>query len=90
VDPDKREKMLLTWERKILRKIYGPTKENGLWRMKTNAELRNKYKTEDIVNVIKTKRLEWVGHVVRMDGTIGVKKIFEGHIEGKNEEGDVN
>jgi len=23
------EKMLMTWDRKILRKIYGPTKENG-------------------------------------------------------------
>jgi hypothetical protein len=23
------EKMLMTWERKILRKIYGSTKENG-------------------------------------------------------------
>jgi hypothetical protein len=23
------EKMLMTWERKILKKIYGPTKENG-------------------------------------------------------------
>jgi hypothetical protein len=53
----KRKKMLMTWERKILRKIYGPTKENGLWRMKTNAELRNKYKTQDIVNVIKTRRI---------------------------------
>jgi hypothetical protein len=27
-------------ERKILRKIFGPTKEaNGLWRIKTNEEL---------------------------------------------------
>ena len=25
----KTEKMLMTWERKILRKMYGPTKENG-------------------------------------------------------------
>jgi hypothetical protein len=33
------EKMLMTWERKILRKIYGPTKENGQWRIKTNEEL---------------------------------------------------
>jgi hypothetical protein len=31
------EKMLMTWERKM-RKIYGPTKENGQWRIKTNAE----------------------------------------------------
>jgi len=30
--------MLMTWERKILRKIYGPTKENGELRIKTNAE----------------------------------------------------
>jgi hypothetical protein len=27
------EKILMTWERKILRKIYGPTKENGQWRI---------------------------------------------------------
>jgi len=34
----KMEKMLMTWERKILRNIYGPTKENGQWRIKTNEE----------------------------------------------------
>jgi hypothetical protein len=31
---DKMEKMLMTWERKILRKIYGPTYDNGHWRIK--------------------------------------------------------
>jgi len=35
--------MLITWKRKILRKICGPTKENGQWRIKTNAELITKY-----------------------------------------------
>jgi hypothetical protein len=30
----------MVFERKILRKIFGPTKElNGLWRIKTNEEL---------------------------------------------------
>jgi hypothetical protein len=49
----KMEKMLMTWERKILRKIYGPTKENGQWRINTNEELVTKYKAPDIVKVIK-------------------------------------
>jgi hypothetical protein len=30
----------MIFERKILRKIFGPTKEpNGLWKVKTNEEL---------------------------------------------------
>jgi hypothetical protein len=39
------KKMLIIWERKILKKIYGPIKENGQWRIKTNGELMTKYKT---------------------------------------------
>jgi hypothetical protein len=27
---------LMTWERKILRKIYGPKSEQGLWRIRSN------------------------------------------------------
>jgi hypothetical protein len=45
----KNEKILMTWERKILRKICGPTKEKGQWRIKTNSELMTKYKSQDIV-----------------------------------------
>jgi hypothetical protein len=40
------------------------------------------YKTPDIVNVIKIRRLEWLGHVVRMNDTRSVKRIFEGKLEG--------
>ena len=29
----------MVFERKILRKIFGPTYENGSWRIKTNQEL---------------------------------------------------
>jgi len=81
------EKMLMTWERKILRKIYGPTKENGQWRIKTNTELMTKYKSQDIVTVIKVRRLEWLGHVIRMNETRSVKKIFEGKLEGRRGRG---
>jgi len=29
----------MVFEREILRKIFGPTYENGFWRIKTNQEL---------------------------------------------------
>jgi hypothetical protein len=45
--------MVMTWDRKILREIYGPTKENGQCRTKTNLKLITKYKSPDIVTVIK-------------------------------------
>jgi len=44
--------------------------------------LMTKYKASDIVNVIKIRRLEWLGHVVRMNETRSVKKIFEGKLDG--------
>jgi len=33
------ERTLAVFERKILRKIYGPVKENELWRIRRNGEL---------------------------------------------------
>jgi hypothetical protein len=82
-----KKKILITWERKILRKIYGPTKENGQWRIKTNLELMTKYKSQDIVTVIKIRRMEWIEHVIRMNETRSVKKIFEGKLEGRRGKG---
>jgi hypothetical protein len=35
---------LMVFERKVLRKIFGPTNENGIWRMKTNQEMDKKIK----------------------------------------------
>ena len=70
-----------------MRKIYGPTKENGQWRIKTNLELMTKYKYQDIVTVIKIRRLEWLGHVIRMNEIRSGKKIFEGKLEGRRGRG---
>ena len=58
---------LLLFERKILRRIFGPTKkENGEWRLKANEELEEAINNENIVIYIKYKRLSWFGHVERM------------------------
>ena len=45
---------LMVLERKVLRKIYGPTNENGIWRMKINQELDKILKHKNIINFIRT------------------------------------
>jgi hypothetical protein len=54
------------WERNILRKVYGPVTEQGVWRIRRNEELRELYKALDFVVDMNRKRLEWLGHVTRM------------------------
>jgi hypothetical protein len=39
------------------------------------------------VTVIKIGRLEWIGHVIGMNETRSVKKIFEGKLEGRRGRG---
>jgi hypothetical protein len=54
---------LLVFERKILRRIFGPTKENQIWRVNTNEELDKPIKHKNIINHIKAQRLSWYGHI---------------------------
>ncbi len=69
------ETKLLTFERKILRKIFGAVHENNSWRSLFNFEIYQKYKQPDIVKVIKCNRLRWLGHLYRSDNTNPVKKL---------------
>jgi len=67
---------ILVFERRILRRIFGPTKENQIWWVKTNEELDKLIKLKNVINYIKAQRLSWFGHVQRMPDTRTVKKIF--------------
>jgi hypothetical protein len=69
---------LSVFESKILRKIFGPTKEdNGNLRIKTNIELDELIKHRNIINYVKAQRLSWFGHINRMPETNIVKKIYK-------------
>jgi hypothetical protein len=67
---------LRVFERKALRRIYGPTKESdGTWRIKSNEELNRLIGNKNIINYIKAQRLPSFGHVVhRMPDNSMVKK----------------
>ena len=66
---------LRVFERKVLRRIYGPTEESDhTWRIKSNDELNRLIGNKNIINYIKTQRLAWFGHVHRMPDNSMVKK----------------
>ena len=68
------------FERKILRKIFGPTKEaNGVWRIKTSKELDELIEHRNITGYVKAQRLSWFGHINRMPETSKVKKYKNGN-----------
>jgi hypothetical protein len=72
---------------KVLQKIYGPLKANHRLRIRTNKEIQEIINDEDIVRFVKSRRLEWLGHVERMDQNRMPKKILHGRTEGKRKHG---
>jgi len=78
---------MLVFERKILRRIFGPTKENQIWRIKANEELDKLIKHKNIVNHIKVQRLSWFGQVQRMSDTRTVKKVLKWNPVTKRSQG---
>jgi hypothetical protein len=81
------EEKLWTLERRIPRRIYGPTCENGVWRIKYNDELYGLCKDLHIVRVIKVDRLRWLGHLERMEENSPCKMITFSQTEGSRKEG---
>ncbi|PSN57115.1 hypothetical protein C0J52_01314, partial [Blattella germanica] len=70
---------LLCFERKILKKIFGPNKNaDGTWSIKTNNELEKIIKNRNIINHIKAQRLSWFGHIQRMQEDRITKECING------------
>jgi hypothetical protein len=70
-------------ERKILRCIHGQVVENEYWRIRTNHELQGLYKDPDIVADIRRGRLQWLGHMIRMDDSRLIKRVLDGKPGGR-------
>jgi len=75
---NRNEQQIRIFERKILRKIAGPVQvENGIWRIRKNHELNELIGSEDTVRFIKSRRMAWLGHVMRMEGGRMPRRILE-------------
>ncbi|XP_062137632.1 uncharacterized protein LOC133846936 [Drosophila sulfurigaster albostrigata] len=58
------------FERKILRKIFGPVRIGDDFRIRMNHELYELYDDVDVVRRITIQRLRWLRHVVRMEARV--------------------
>jgi len=61
--------------------------ENMVLRRLHNEELNDLYSSPNIVRVIKSRRMRWSGHVVRMGEERGVYRVLVGIPEGKKQLG---
>ena len=69
---------------RILRKIFGPVQnEDGSWRIRMNYELNELIGNDDTVRFIKSRRIAWLGHVLRMDDKRTHKRILQWKPIGK-------
>ena len=75
---------LRVFENRILRRIFGPKRdENWVWTTLHNEEFHCLYRSPNIVKVIKSKRFRWAGHVARMEEDRSPFKILKDKPTGK-------
>jgi hypothetical protein len=79
------EHRLRVFKNRLLRKIFGPksVQVTGKWKRLQNEELYALYPSPNIIQVIKSRRMRWVGHVSCMEGQERCIQGFGGETRGK-------
>ena len=64
----RKERRWRVFENGVQKRIFGPKRNEvtGEWRKLHNEELNNLYCSHSIVQMIRSRRMRWAGHVARM------------------------
>jgi hypothetical protein len=81
------ENQLLVFKRKVLRTICGPKIENGVYRRKYNHDLEREFDSPNALNVMKTSRLRYAGHMIRRPENLPQKGLFRAKSIGRRNQG---
>jgi len=76
---------LRVFENRLLRRIFGPKREGetGIWGKLHNEELSYLYSLQNIVPVIKSRKMRWSGYVVRNGEGREMHRVLVGIYEVK-------
>jgi len=79
------EHRLMVFENRVLRRIFGPKKNKvtGEWRKLHNEELNDLYSAPNIVQMKKSTRMRWTGHVAHMGERRDAYRVLMWKPEGK-------
>jgi hypothetical protein len=81
------ENQLLVFERKVLRTICGPKIENGVYMRRYNHELDKELSSPNALNVTKTSRLSYAGHMIRRPEDLPQKALFRAKLIRRRNQG---
>jgi hypothetical protein len=71
------EHRLRVFENRMLKKIFGPKwKEDVSWRKLHNVELHSLCSSPNIVRVIKSRRMMWMGHLTCVGEGRSVRRVL--------------
>jgi len=79
------KRRLRVFENRVLRRVFGPKRDEvaGEWRKLHNEELSDLYSLPNIVQVVKLRRIRWVGHVACIREGRVVHRVLVGKPEGR-------
>jgi hypothetical protein len=73
------------FENRALRRIFGPKSDEvtGEWRKLHNEKLNDLYASPNIIQVTKSRRMRWAGHVAYSRDRRGAHRVMVGKPKGK-------
>ena len=79
------EHRIRVFENSVLKRIFGPKRDEvtSEWRKLHNEELNDLYSLPNIVQVIKSRRMRWAGHVAHVVERRGIYRVVVVKLEGK-------
>ena len=79
------EHRLRVFENRMLRRIFGPKRDEVTRERRKlhNEELNYLYSSPKIVQVIKSRRMRWAGHVAHMRERSSIYRVLVGKPEGR-------